>query len=213
MQAIVDNERALRLFKVIALQDDLRRRSEVLNGNDGIKGDFLVLDPENFESLSFLNSFFTGAARTKCSLAVNSIEESKLLYFYFELANLQADVDKSEFLKDWVKFEVTLRNVLAKARSKRLGLKNVSFAKIDGVESENSLAGFFADFETVYDPLQCDQLVERTRWSWLMSNDSWFQYSDDEVVAYGVKLLTLHRWYRIIHGNPVASNTFVVPIQ
>ena len=163
MQAIADNERALRLFRVIALQDDLRRRSEVLNGNEAIKGDFLVLDPENYESLSFLNSFFTGAARTKCSLATNSIEESKLLYFYFELANLQADVDKSEFLKNWVKFEVTLRNVLVKARSKRLGLKNVSFAKIEGVESENSLNGFFADFETVYDPLQCDQLVERTR--------------------------------------------------
>ncbi|MBI9016992.1 MAG: DUF2764 family protein [Phycisphaerae bacterium] len=118
--------------------------------------------------------------------------------YIFELAERYS----SQFLSEWVQYEVALRNALAEARAKSLGLDPHNYL----VATE--LADNFVDFTRLVnewsgaaDPLSGLRVLDQARYKWLVENDDWFSFSDDEIIAYGAKLLLMQRWQRLAENK------------
>ena len=131
---------------------------------------------------------------------------------YWRLAHAQAKSDKSQFMAAWVGFEISLKNALVDVRAKRLGKDANLYKHLVELDS-GEVSSEIISVENVQNPLVEDEVVEHLRWKWILEHDSWFSFSNDEILAYGVKLLALHRWYRLRNAAPVASNVFVAPVQ
>jgi hypothetical protein len=41
------------------------------------------------------------------------------------------------------------------------------------------------------------RVLDTARWQWIKDHDDWFTFSDDEVTAYGAKLMLLQRWHKL----------------
>ena len=118
------------------------------------------------------------------------------VYFHY-VAGLARRL-QSRFLTAWVGYEVTLRNSLAAARAKRLGLEEADYlvAKDLVLEGED-LAGVVTEWASSATPLAGQQVLLRARWAWLAENDAWFSFRDDELAVYAARLMLLHQWDRL----------------
>ena len=117
-------------------------------------------------------------------------------YFHY-VAGLAERLD-CRFLAAWVRCEVTLRNALAAARAKRLGLEAADYLvatdlTLDGEE----WTGVVTEWASSATPLAGQQVLLRARWAWLADNDGWFSFRDDELAVYAARLMLLHQWERI----------------
>jgi hypothetical protein len=111
-----------------------------------------------------------------------------------------AEARRSAFLAAWVGAEVALRNTLAAARARALGLDASRYLVAPDLGAprprEDDLVARWA---AAPNPLAGLQLILRSRWAWLAENEPWFSFSDDELAAYTARLALLHRWYRAAH--------------
>jgi hypothetical protein len=117
---------------------------------------------------------------------------------YFHYAMEVARRLNNRFLEAWVIFEVTLRNALVTARAKRLGLDEKDYlVATDLAQSGEELAALVSEWSAAATPLAGQQVLLRGRWAWLIENDAWFSFRDDELAAYAVRLMLLRQWERI----------------
>lgn len=116
---------------------------------------------------------------------------------YFRYAHEVARSHGSRFLARWVEFEVALRNALAAARARRLGLEESGYkVAADLVDSEEDLSSVLSEWEAASTPLAGLRVVIRARWSWLERHDAWFSFSVDELLAYAARVMLLEQWRR-----------------
>ncbi len=117
---------------------------------------------------------------------------------YFAAAAETARRARSAFLAAHVAFEVGLRNALAAARARALDLEPREYlvGAVLGSPPE-AYAELVTEWAAARDPLAGLRVIETARWTWLAAHDGWFSFTDDEVAAYGAKLLVLHRWHRV----------------
>jgi hypothetical protein len=116
---------------------------------------------------------------------------------YFRHVHRLGRSHRSRFLVQWVQFEVTLRNALATARARRLGLDESHYLVApDLAQSGEDLAPMLAEWEAAPTPLAGLRVVIRARWSWLDQQDAWFSFAVDEVLAYAARVMLLEQWLR-----------------
>jgi hypothetical protein len=109
----------------------------------------------------------------------------------------------SAFLRAWIAAEVGLRNGLAAARARSLGLDPDRFLVAPDLgEPRPPEDAVLAAWAAAPNPLAALQVVLRARWDWLVGRDAWFTFGDDELAAYAVRLTLLHRWHRVARSGP-----------
>jgi hypothetical protein len=117
---------------------------------------------------------------------------------YYHHATQVAERSGSAFLRDWIAFEVALRNALAVARARALNLEPGGY--IVAAELGDGAAGvaaIVAEWSAAHDPLDGLELLLDARWRWIHEHDAWFTFGADELPAYAARLLLLHRWKKI----------------
>jgi hypothetical protein len=123
---------------------------------------------------------------------------------YYRWARVTADRLGSEFLRAWVSLEVGLRNALATARARTLGLEPGRYL----VAPELGRGGWepvVAEWAAAPDPLAGFQVLVRARWEWLREHNGWFTFAPDELGAYAAGLILLRRWQRVLRGRDPAG--------
>lgn len=104
----------------------------------------------------------------------------------------------SEFLARWVGHEVALRNAVAAARATALALEPSPYlVATDLAEDDPDLQAVITEWAAAPDPLAGMQVLDRCRWRWLDEHEKWFSFADDELAAYAMRLVLLHRWRRV----------------
>ena len=117
---------------------------------------------------------------------------------YFGHAMLVAKSAGSEFLTNWVGFEVALRNALTEARAKSLSLDAEDYTVAPELADLNTdFAMVIAEWSAAADPLAGMQALDGGRWDWLCQHEGWFSFDDDELACYAAKLTLIERWNRL----------------
>lgn len=189
---------------VVLLGDDLLQREAFLAGElDGEDVRPAVLEPAQVRNEAALpRELSGGGSPADARAATDSVQAA-----YFRHAAEVARRRSSAFLHAWISFEVSLRNALAQERAKALGLSAEDYlvaADLGGSPREASQA--VNEWMSASDPLEAMRALDRARWRWLTSNDSWYSFSDDELAAYAAKLVLLTRWQRISRAGQEDSS-------
>lgn len=117
---------------------------------------------------------------------------------YYDHAAQLAEQRNSSFLLAWVAYEVALRNAVATARAKTLHLDAAEYlVRPELADSQEDFTSLIAEWTAARDPLAGLRVLDTARWSWLARSDGWFTFKDDELAAYGAKLMLLRRWQRL----------------
>lgn len=197
LEHLSDSRQRYELVASLFLLDDLLQREAFLAGEIE-EVDPAVLSIQQTRNESPLPEYLAGdgSGEAKASLGVAA---DRLWEAYFRYVFALAQRRTSEFLTAWVSFEVTLRNALVAARSKRLGLDgNEYLVATDLGASGDTLASLVSEWAAAATPLAGQQVLLRGRWAWLAENDAWFSFRDDELVAYAARLMLLRQWERIV---------------
>jgi len=108
----------------------------------------------------------------------------------------------SVFLNRWVGFEVALRNALAAARAKRLGLDEVGFrVAADLGDSQADLETVLNEWSAAATPLDGLRVLIRARWNWLPAHEAWYTFQDDDLAAFAAKLALMQQWKRVVDAE------------
>jgi hypothetical protein len=135
-----------------------------------------------------------------------AIETDLLWENYFRYAHQLGRSEGSRFLVRWVEFEVALRNALATARARRLGLEEASYlVAAELAEEDEDLSPMVGEWEAAPTPLAGLRVVIRTRWSWIERHDAWFSFSVDELLAYVARVMLLEQWRRSAAEDEAAA--------
>jgi hypothetical protein len=198
----LENPPARALASALFLLDDLLQREAYLGGE--IKTvEPIVLSDRQIKNEEPLPSYLVSdEIKTGRSIRADGLWES-----YFRYATGVAVEIGSRFLKEWVGFEVTLRNTLAAARAKRLGLEAEPYlVASDLEETSEDLSGVIREWASAPNPLAGHKILTLARWQWLAGHDAWFSFENDELAAYAARLMLLHEWHRLIAAGAEKSN-------
>jgi hypothetical protein len=117
---------------------------------------------------------------------------------YYDYAAALACEHHSTFLAAWVGYEVALRNAVADTRAKALHLDPTDYlVRPDLADLYEDFRPVLNEWTTAADPLAGLRVLDTARWLWLNAHDRWFTFTDDELIAYGAKLMMLRRWQRL----------------
>jgi hypothetical protein len=111
------------------------------------------------------------------------------------------------FLAAWTTHEVALRNALATERARALGLDADGYLVVPELgETDASFETLLSEWGAARDPLAGLRVLDRARWTWLDEHDRWYSFADDELAAYAVRLMLLHRWHRLNEADEASSH-------
>lgn len=199
LEHLADNRGRHELVGSLFLLDDLLQREAYLAG-ELPEVDPAVLTVQQARNESPLPAHLSGDAEADQKGSVGPAADRLWDVYFHYVAGLARRL-QSRFLTAWVGYEVTLRNSLAAARAKRLGLEEADYlvAK-DLVLEDEDLAGVVTAWASAATPLAGQQILLRARWAWLAENDAWFSFRDDELAVYAARLMLLHQWDRLATG-------------
>ena len=180
-------------LEALVLLDDLLQREALLAGEtDEVEPSVLSLQQAQGEA-PLPEALDAPAAADQTT----ALEADLLWERYFRYAHQLARSRSSRFLTQWVEFEVALRNALAAARARRLGLEESDYqVAADLAHSDRDLSPVLSEWEAAPTPLAGLRVVIRARWSWVDRHDSWFSFSVDELLAYAARVMLLEQWRR-----------------
>lgn len=196
---VVETEGPSDIVKVLLLSDDLLQREAVLAGE-------ITPDQANVAALSLpqakdeqpLPYFLMPEEGEKSEDAGGPIAGDVIWQRYFRYTARMARRARSRFLSAWVGYEVGLRNALVVARAETLSLDPKPYGVAPELGNPDLL---FDDALTTWsaasNPLAALEALDRVRWRWLIQEEPWYRFSDDEVAAYTAKFMILDRWHRI----------------
>ncbi|MBN1441534.1 MAG: DUF2764 family protein [Planctomycetes bacterium] len=133
--------------------------------------------------------------------AERRVSEDALWEAYFFHLRDTARRRSSAFLEGWVGVEVALRNALASARAKAFGFEPSDYVvAVELEDREVDTSGVVSEWRQAHDPLGALKILDQFRWSWLSEHEGWFTFGDDEIAAYGARLMLVDRWHRLAQG-------------
>jgi len=186
-------------IRVLLLGDDLLQREAVLSGEvDTKQTDLAVLSPAQAMGDQPLPEFLIpeGPANETGGQSVLAVDLIWRRFFFHAAAMAQSL--RSRFLADWVTYEVGLRNAMVRARAETLGLDAQPYLVAEELGNADTAFGReLNEWKRAPHPLAGLEAVEKIRWQWLTQQEPWYDFGDDEVVAYGAKLMVLLRWHRM----------------
>jgi hypothetical protein len=184
--------------EALFLGDDLRQREALLAG-EVEQADPAVLTAAQVRNEEPLPAFVAAGREGEEALAPRLEVDAVWEAYYRRVRSLTAP---GEFLAHWARFEVGLRNALAAARAKSLGLEADRYLVAPELGlPEDEYDAVAAEWSAASDPLAGSKALDATRWQWLTDHDRWFSFADDELAAYAAKLMLLHRWQRISEAS------------
>jgi len=185
----------LHLGKMIGslfLFDDLIQRQAFLCGEIS-EVDPVVLSSEQARNEGPLPDYLAPSG----DLGAGAVETDGLWGVYFRYVADVARTANSRFLSAWVGFEVALRNALASARARRLGIEEAGYLLATGLADDTEdFTAVLGEWRAAATPLAGLRAVIRGQWEWLDRHDPWFSFSDDELAVYAARLMLLHQWRR-----------------
>ena len=196
LEMVTDSKKSRILVETLLISNDLLQRQAFLSGE--IEEPYpIVLTrqqvTDNEPLPEYLEEYISD---TSGESTLNAIWEA-----YYRYAEFVADQHRSAFLKEFIKYEIGLRNALARARAKALNIDpHDSIVAQDLGEDDTSFTALISEWTSATDPLKGLRVLDEARFKWLWENDEWFTFHSDELVAYAAKLMLLHRWYQIEKG-------------
>jgi hypothetical protein len=212
LEMLATSPGAQQLASAIFLSDDLLLRQAVMSGEiPADQADPAVLSTEQVRDEAPLPDFLAGltgpdgeTAQEDEAAGTARLGVDRVWALYFEHAARLAR--GSEMLSEWVRHEVGLRNALAAARAKALGLDAARYIvawQLGG--SEDEYAAALSEWSAAPNPLAGLQALDAARWNWIAQHSRHFTFSDDELAAYAARLVILHRWKRIAAARPAQA--------
>jgi len=202
LERFIDSGGNRDLLEALLLSDDLLQRQAVLSGEIE-QTEPAVLTPAQVRDEEPLPEFLVpGGSDTISQSALDAVWESYYIY-----VAVVATECRSDFLTKWAQYEVGLRNALVIARAKSLNLDPQEYLVAQWIGgAKEDFSGMISEWTSAPDPFAGLRVLDEARWNWLRGNDGWFTFGDDEVVAYGAKLMLLHRWHRLGREVPVQAD-------
>ncbi len=186
------------LLGAVFLSDDILQSQAWLAGE--IESlELAVLSPAQAKNEEPLPSFLVSDQQASSDNSGRTLSGVDVLWenYYFYVAGLAAK-KHSHFLRLWVGYEVGLRNALTRIRAQELHLEYQDYVVAEKLANDtNDFTHTITQWSSAPDPFSGLRVLDQARWRWLLDNDSWYSFSDDELVAYAVKLMLLNRWHRI----------------
>jgi hypothetical protein len=193
LEHLSNHPKAHRLVQAIALLDDLEQREAFLAG-ELKEVEPAVLSIEQVKGEAALPEFLAPPVQLEETL---SIPLDRLWASYFLYVLDLARGEQSDFLRQWVEFEIALRNALAVARARKLELEETGFLVLPELgRADVDLTPTVAEWAAAKTPLAALQVVIRCRWEWTERHEAWFQFTFDELLVYAVRLMLLDQWRR-----------------
>jgi len=201
IEHVEENRQWSEQLEALALLDDLLQREALLAGETDV-AEPAVLTLQQVRGETPLPE---GLEETWADTDQTSVLEIDLLWErYFRYAHQVGRSHDSRFLVNWVGFEIALRNALAVARARHLGLDESGYlVAADLADSDEDLSAALSQWEAAPTPLAGLRAVIRLRWSWLDRHDSWFTFSVDELLAYAARVMLLEQWLRTEENEQV----------
>jgi hypothetical protein len=188
------------LLEALFLLDDLVQREAFLAGEIQ-KVEPIVLTQDQARNEAPLPEYLAGEEDEEKSRSVDDLWD-RAFHHVADVARRQG----SDFLLSWVRHEVSLRNAFARARAKALELDEINFVvAVDLNDPDVDFEGLINEWSSARTPLDGYRVLLRARWEWIGAHDSWFKFSDDELVAYAAKIMLLDQWYRLAEEGPAAE--------
>ncbi|MFW5698329.1 MAG: DUF2764 family protein [Planctomycetota bacterium] len=127
---------------------------------------------------------------------------------WFRHLNALARQHGSGFLADWCAWEVALRNQLVQLRAEGLGLDGDALVITPDLASTRQEDRSLVDeavsrVQHAEDPQSQQRALDAVRIEWLDRNAPRFAFTDDEVVAYAVRLSLVLRWAAVAAATAV----------
>jgi len=185
------------LASVIFLSDDLQLRQAVQVGEiSPEQAEPIVLSAEQVRDEAPLPASLVGEDSEDAPAEKAQLGSDRVWAAYFAHGTKLAAANK--MLAEWIRYEVGLRNALASARAKALGLDAARYLVTPelGYE-ETEYTTVLGEWSAAPNPLAGQQVLDAARWAWIGEHDGWFTFKNDELVAYAARLVILHRWKRI----------------
>ena len=185
------------LASLIFLSDDLQLRQAVLAGEiPAEQAEPVVLSAEQARDEAPLPIFLVAESDDGDSGGAAQLGLDRVWAIYF--AHAAKVARGSDMLAEWVRYEVGLRNALAGARAKALGLDGARYLVMPelGYDADQYTRAL-GEWSAAPNPLAGLQALDAARWAWIGEHDAWFTFKDDELAAYAARLVILHRWKRI----------------
>ncbi|MFW6331037.1 MAG: hypothetical protein ACOC3J_04860 [Gemmatimonadota bacterium] len=180
------------LVRAVLLSDDLRLREATMAG-ELRDPEPAVLTPEQVRGEGPLP--FEDTPRLWGS--DSSIPSDVVWRGYYRYAAGVAERLASPLLAAWVAYDVAVRNALAAARARALGLEPRSYRVASELERRTpEVDSAVALWTAAADPLAGMRALIGARWRWIHRYEPRYTFQDDEFVAYAAKLVLLHRWDR-----------------
>lgn len=191
------------IVQALLLSEDLLQREAVLADEIAPdQADTAVLSPTRTQDVQSLPDFLIPESDDDPEEPETSIGVDAVWQQYFRYTHKISGDACSPFLAAWVGFEVGLRNAMAIARADTLELDSKpNLVAPELADPDVPFDAIITDWAAASSPLDALEELDIARWHWLIENEPWYSFSDDEVAAYTVKLMLLHRWQRILAPN------------
>lgn len=188
----------LDLVRTLLLADDLMEREAILAGEIPTEEARLMLLPlpETLDE-DPLAPFLVQDAHETAEEAGGRIPVDRIWTRFFHFAMETARGQRSRFLRNWATFEVGLRNAVARSRAQTLGLDPMPYLVAPELGDDAWVGPALEAWAGADHPLAALAALDRARWDWVLEQEPWFSFSDDELAGYTVKILILERWRRI----------------
>ncbi len=193
LESLRDNTAAWEQVRAILLSDDILQREAVLAGEiEKVSGN--VLSESQIRNEEPLPEYLLEEAIKDTGRAGTDL----LWQEYYGYVRSVASATGSNFLERWVGFEVSLRNALVEARAKALKLSAEGYRVAEALgECDVDFNSVLGEWSAAADPLAGMQVLDKARWNWLIDNDAWFSFDNDELAAYAAKLMLVQRRQRM----------------
>ncbi|HBO43367.1 MAG TPA: hypothetical protein DD670_05430 [Planctomycetaceae bacterium] len=192
---VSEHPRWRRLVGAMVLFDDLRQREAFLAGEiDEV--DPSVLTVQQARNEAPLPDYLLADTIDDDRL---TIESDRVWASYFRYASKLGREAGSRFLTRWVGYEVALRNALAAARARRLGLEEAGYqVAAELADDTEDLSDVIREWESAATPLEGHRIALRARWDWIGRHDAWFSFSEDELFVHAARVMLLEIWLRSV---------------
>jgi len=203
LETVSDNASSTALLEAVYLSDDLLQYEAFLAGEITAPNPVVLTEAQASQKEPLPGYLAAGEQAESLRVPGDQVWSN-----YFHHAAAVADRLNCCFLKLWVEYEVTLRNAIAASRAKALNLEpNDYLVATELAGSEEDFTALLNEWSRSENPLAGLRILDKARWDWLIQHDGWFTFDNDELAAYGAKLILLHRWQRLgqAEPEPVAS--------
>ena len=200
LEQVIEGGENRPLLEALLLSDDLLQRQAFLSGElDEVEP--AVLTSHQARDEEPLPEYLVSSEDTASQPAPDD-----LWALYYRYATNTATENGNSFLSEWVEYEVGLRNALVKARAKALNIDPQEYLVVPDIGSDKEdFSKVISEWTAASDPFAGLRILDEARWKWLGENDGWFTFENDELVAYGAKLMLLQRWQRLSREVPAQT--------